>query len=131
MRIHAVFCTLICTTMTIASLNGCASRPAKTMPMGKFETTIKAGDIRLFSYSQPLFREKARPITAANQREDGTGKPREDSESQLRRTLHDLEQDPRLKKYCPEGYVLIDKYAVLNDVVIRGECRYSPEQAKK
>ena len=55
----------------------------------------------------------------------------EDSESQLKRTLHDLEQDSRLKEYCPLGYVVIDQYAVLNDVVIRGECRYTEAQAKQ
>jgi len=127
MRTHAIFCTFF--SLVIAFTASCASQPSPRKPIGKFETSIKAGDIRLFSYSQPLFREKARPITARNRQEDGTGKPREDSESQLKRTLRDLELDPRLKEYCPAGYVVIDQYAVLNDVVIRGECRYGKEQA--
>ncbi|MEX1664011.1 hypothetical protein [Zhongshania arctica] len=131
MRINAIFSTLFCLSLTAVALNGCASGPTKKSPRGAFETTIKAGDIRLFSYSQPLFRERARPITSANSREDGTSKPREDSESQLRRTVRDLEQDPRLAEYCPAGYTLIEQYAVLNDVVIRGECRYQQEQSKQ
>jgi hypothetical protein len=130
MRIYAIFRALFCLSITAVVLSGCAIGSAKTMPKGVFETTVKAGDIRLFSYSQPLFREKARPITSANSRADGTSKPREDSESQLRRTVHNLEQDPRLAEYCPAGYTLIEQYAVLNDVVIRGECRYQQEQAK-
>ncbi|WP_219043484.1 hypothetical protein [Zhongshania aquimaris] len=131
MRTHAYFNTLFSLILILSTLNGCASGPTQKKPIGKFETTIKASDIRLFSYSQPLFREKARPITANNRREDGTSKPMEDSESQLKRTLHDLEQDSRLKEYCPLGYVIIDQYAVLNDVVIRGECRYTEAQAKQ
>lgn len=127
MRAHAIFYTLLGLTFTISS--GCATQPDPRHPAGKFETSIKAGDIRLFSYSQPLFRERARPITARNRQEDGTGKPSEDSESQLKRTLRGLALDPRLKAYCPAGYIIIDQYAVLNDVVIRGECRYGKEQA--
>lgn len=131
MRINVNFCPLLSVTLCLAMLNGCASGQAQQEPRGKFEQTIKAGDIRLFSYSQPLFREVPRPITSLNRREEGTGKPKEDAESQLKRTLHDLEQDPRLNTYCPEGYVLIDKYAVLNEVVIRGECRYSAKSKEK
>lgn len=124
MRICAISSTLFYLTITAVLLNGCASGPAKKTPKGTFETTIKAGDIRLFTYSQPLFRERARPITSANSREDGTSKPREDSETQLKRTVNDLKQDSRLAEYCPAGYTFIEQYAVLNDVIIRGECRY-------
>jgi hypothetical protein len=131
MRINVIFCTFFSAILCLITLSGCASRPAQQAPRGKFEQTIKAGDIRLFSYSQPLFREAPRPITSSNRREDGTGKPREDSESQLKRTLNDLEHDPRLKKYCPVGYLIIDKYAVLNEVVIRGECKYSEKPKEK
>jgi hypothetical protein len=93
---------------------------------GLFDTTVKSGDIRLFRYTLPLFREQPRPITARDQNRvsQGVVSERESIEAQLKRADYYLQRDPRLKKYCPNGYVHIDKYAVLNEIIIRGECMY-------
>jgi len=114
------------TLIVLIMLTGCASGGGKRNEIGLFDTTVKGDDIRLFRYTLPLFREKPKPIT---QRSDGqrsrNAEQRESEETQLKRAEYYLEQDPRVKKYCPKGYTMTDKYAVLNEIIIRGECRYT------
>ncbi|CAA0102509.1 Uncharacterised protein [Zhongshania aliphaticivorans] len=112
-------------------LTSCSNNPERPKPAGKFTSSIKTGDIRLFTYSQPLFREKTRAITNRNRRGNGADKPSKDNESLIQQALRDLEQNPKLKEYCPAGYVIMDNYAVLNEVLIRGECRYKLKEDKQ
>lgn len=105
---------------------GCASggdRDGDTV-QGRFITDIRPGDIRLFRFVVALPEQPVHAITQLNQG------------SQHRRQRYNLETErlavlekvlarqPQLKEYCPHGYNVIDKYAVLNEVVIRGECKY-------
>ena len=112
--------------MALIILTACASNDRSGREIGLFDTTIKGEDIRLFRYILPLFREKPKPI---GMRADGSKTqnvdPKENEEAQLRRAEYFLKQDPRVKDYCPNGYTMIDIYAVLNEIIIRGECKYS------
>ncbi len=113
------------TLVALIIFTGCASTGRSGKEIGLFDTTIKGDDIRLFRYLLPLFREKPRPITQrANGSQTQNIDPKESEEAQLKRADYLLKQDPRLKEYCPKGYTITDKYAVLNEIIIRGECRY-------
>lgn len=95
--------------------------------VGLLDTTIKGDDIRLFRYTLPLFREKQRPRAGGGQNRNNDRAEGEGEEAQLKRADYFLSEHPRLKEYCPNGYTVIDKYAVLNEIIIRGECKYSAE----
>ena len=51
-----------------------------------------------------------------------------DPDRQLALTQRYLKRDPRLMEYCPHGYVTLEQYAVLERIVIRGECRYKSQE---
>ncbi len=125
MRITALAHYKKITLIALIILTGCASGGGKRNEIGLFDTTVKGDDIRLFRYTLPLFREKPKPITQrSNGQQSQNIDQRESEEAQLKRAEYYLAQDPRLKEYCPKGYTMIDKYAVLNEIIIRGECRY-------
>ncbi len=125
MRITALAHYKKITLFALILITGCASNGRSGREIGLFDTTIKGDDIRLFRYVLPLFREKPKPITQrANGSQSQNRDPKESEDAQLKRADYFLKQDPRLKEYCPNGYTVIDKYAVLNEIIIRGECKY-------
>jgi hypothetical protein len=92
--------------------------------VGILDTTIKGDDIRLFRYTLPLFREKSKPRGGGQNRNNDR---KDNEETQLKRADYLLSQHPKLNEYCPHGYTVSEKYAVLNEIIIRGECKYKAQ----
>lgn len=109
----------------LLGLAGCASGGDKEDAIeGRFITDTRPGDIRLFRFVVTLPEQPLHAITQLNQG------------GQVRRERHQLQTDrlailekvlarqPELNDYCPHGHTVLDKYAVINEVIIRGECKY-------
>ena len=113
----------------VFGLVACASSPGAS-DSGRFETDVKDNGIRLFRYIQPLQRDQPRPINSlAAAEENARRRELYDPQNQIELARRLLERDTRLKAFCPDGHVIIEQYAVLSDIVIRGECRYESTAA--
>ena len=71
------------------------------------------------------------PARAIHRTPDGNSAPQprqQDDRALLKQAHRLLNGDPRLNDYCPNGYMTLDEYALLGELMIRGECRYEPRQ---
>ena len=111
-------------------LTACASKP--TGPKGegingKLFTNIVSGDIRLFRFVVDVPEQSVRPITQRNQggqRREAFQDRNELHKKQLENIEKALKDEQSLTEFCPNGFTVIERYAVLNELVIRGECQY-------
>lgn len=119
-------------TMALLSLLAACNSAEPEQIIGEFSTQERPGGIRLFEFRVPLARPKLRPITSVNTAQQQAALQAQfDPERQLVLTQRYLKRDPRLKEYCPHGYVTLEQYAVLERIVIRGECRYKSQEGEE
>lgn len=113
----------------LLSLLSACNSPEPQQIIGEFSTQQRPGGIRLFEFRVPLARPKLRPITSINTAQQQAAVMEQfDPDRQLALTQRYLKRDPRLMEYCPHGYVTLEQYAVLERIVIRGECRYKSQE---
>lgn len=111
-------------------ITACASKPAGIQDEGlngKLFTNIVSGDIRLFRFVVDVPEQSVRPITQRNQsgqRREALQDRAELHKKQLENIEKALKDEQSLTEFCPNGFTVIERYAVLNELVIRGECQY-------
>lgn len=121
-----ILCLLACATIA------CSGTPKRGQEFGRFTQLQRDGGLQLFEYEFRRPQQKVRPITHTTDpeklaREREMLKP----ENQLHHAKLLLKRDPRVKEYCPNGYIILDEYVVLDEIKIRGECRYqAPDEAR-
>lgn len=117
---------LACAALSLL-ISACSS-PEPDQIIGEFSTQSRPGGIRLFEFRVPLARPTLRPITTVNTAQQQAAIQEQfDPDRQLVLTQRYLKRDPRLQEYCPHGYVTLEQYAVLERIVIRGECHYESQ----
>lgn len=110
-----------------AVVSACAGGPPRGEEgvKGQLYTETLAGDIRLFRFVILRPEPPLRPITQRNPQGPGASAPRpQDDQETLERVERSLAKLPELRAFCPNGYTVIEKYAILNELVVRGECKY-------
>lgn len=112
----------------LLAITACSSGPRKPPPEGiegKLYTDTLKGDIRLFRFVVTLPERPVRPITQMGQPPQGSSGRHDRRDDQLEDIERQLENQPQLKEFCPNGFTVIERIAVLNELEIRGECKYS------
>jgi hypothetical protein len=113
----------------LALLAACSGGPDRKPPaQGAFTPLERGGGLRLFEYT---LRVALPPARAIHRTPDGNNAPqphKQDDRALLKQAHRLLNDDPRLNDYCPNGYMTLDEYALLGELMIRGECRYEPRQ---
>ena len=112
------------------TVTACASKSPRgeNAVQGRFITETLPGDIRLFRFVISLPDIPVRPITQVNSQGQERQQRRDLEVDRLKHLDRVLDRQPELKTFCPAGYTVVEKYAVLNEVVIRGECKYADER---
>lgn len=112
---------------SLVALTACSGGPRKPPPdgiEGKLYTDTLKGDIRLFRFVVTLPERPVRPITQMGQPPQGGSGRRDRRDDQLEDIERQLENQQQLKEFCPNGFTVIERIAVLNELEIRGECKY-------
>lgn len=106
-------------------LSACSAAPKPAVSAGEFDSQTRSGGIKLFSYREKMRIPKVRPIRQlADPQAEAARMAKYLPALQLQQAETRLKRDPRLQAFCPLGYQEIEKYAVLDEIVIRGECHY-------
>ena len=116
---------LIALCLFLSFIVACSGPQNRRQDFGRFTQLERDGGLQLFEYEFRRPQQKVRPITHTTDpeklaREREMRKP----ENQLHYAKLLLKRDPRVKEYCPNGYIILDEYVVLDEIKIRGECRY-------
>lgn len=111
----------------LALVSACSSprKPPAEALQGKLYTETLKGDIRLFRFVVTVPERPVRPITQMGQPPQGGNRDRGQQDDHLEDIERSLESQPELKAFCPNGVTIIERSAVLNELEIRGECKYS------
>ncbi|MBD2857415.1 hypothetical protein IB286_00250 [Spongiibacter sp. KMU-158] len=114
------------------AVSACSSQPKTTTSAGEFVPQVRSGGIKLFSYTEKMIMPKVGPIhQVADPQAEAARRAKYLPATQLQAAQIRLNRDERLKSFCPNGYTEIEKYAVLDEIVIRGECQYTEDLAAK
>lgn len=122
----------LCIAMLCLALlqTACASKPAdpqENIIKGELHTRVVSGDIRLFRFVVNIPELSVTPITQTNRgghRRNTLQNRAELQKKQLQNMEEALKDRQELKAFCPNGFIVIERYAILNELVIRGECKY-------
>ncbi|MDX1505209.1 MAG: hypothetical protein R3221_05800 [Spongiibacter sp.] len=120
---------LLC--LSACFIAACSGPQSRRQEFGRFTQLERDGGLRLFEYEFRRPQQQVRPITHTTDperlaREREMLKP----ENQLHHAKLLLKRDSRVKEYCPNGYIILDEYVVLDEIKIRGECRYQESTSR-
>lgn len=127
-RFCSIFSCLVLFSALLVSACASKSSQGEQAVQGRFITEVLPGDIRLFRFVIQLPEIRVRPITQVNSQGQERQQRRDLEVDRLKHLDRILDRQPELEKFCPAGYSVVEKYAVLNEVVIRGECKYADEK---
>ncbi len=115
----------IAAAFALLLLGACSSPSPRPTTAGTFEAQSRDDGIKLFIYREKLAIPKAKPIHyTADPIAEAAKLAKFHPAEQIKRAEFNLKRDARLQAFCPNGYTPIEKYAVLDEIVIRGECIY-------
>lgn len=118
-----LFLLLLCCAALVACASGNPKRPSA---VGVFVPEPRPGDIRMFTYAVVVKQRSAQPIrqSVSARHQEEPASPHKNRNAILKKTERTLRGHPDYLRYCSKGHVTIEKYIVLNEAVIRGECNY-------
>jgi hypothetical protein len=133
-RLNAFFASqLTCIALILgACTNQSHNSAPKEMP-GTLYTQQLPGDIKLFKFVLLVPDQPVRPITQRdpNRASDSASEIRNHTQQQLKRMEKGLGELQALQDFCPNGFIIVERYAVLRERVIRGECQYGDQLSKE